>query len=409
MRPLPALPPRTRRAVERVTNALRRRIQRVQDREEAAARHRWSNHYLIRAAGTLAPPTPVPRWTRRTVGGYDYHLHPGTPVTFADRVVIIGRPVDVDGASTDAGDIALRLSTTWNALRGGATPDDAAQGLVTEANRLAGRWVIVLHHESPAGGPGPLTVLTDAQASVPVVAREGIAAVGSHADHLPGSGTTPTGEATVSVPNHSWLRVTPEAAPSARVAVHRHWHPADQAEATDTEALYTAFRDRFVEHVRLLAGLGTPVLSLTGGLRSRATLAAYLRHRRPGELALTFYDPESARTSTDPATDLFTASDLAYRASLPHRVFRPCDSLATVLPRDAVELRSSAGLLTTDPQPVVPAAAHEVLLPFNDRVLAELWHSQPAQWLADEVLLRRLAAEAPSGAHRDRTDESGAH
>lgn len=420
MRPLPALPPRTRRAVERVTNALRRRIQRVQDREEAAARHRWSNHYLIRAAGTVAPPTPVPRWTRRTVGGYDYHLHPGTPVTFADRVVIIGRPVDVDGASTDAEQIALRLSTAWTALNqgmaGGDTAgegtagEDAVQQLVSEAARLAGRWVIVLHHNPSSARPGALTVLTDAQASVPVVARAGTAAVSSHPEHLPGHEATPAGETTpareaiVTVPHHSWLRLTPDAAPADRLTLHRHRDPSDQVEAPDPEALYAAFRDRFVTHVRLLTELGTPVISLTGGLRSRATLAAYLQHRRPGELALTFYDPESARTSTEPAADLFAASDLAYRVGLPHRVLRPHDSLASVLPPDAVELRSSAVLLATDPEPVVrepvvPEVAHEVLLPFNDRVLAELWHSAPAQWRSDEVLLQRLADEAPSGAH----------
>src|SRR5699024_3388102 len=175
---------------------------------------------------------------------------------------------------------------------------------------------------------------------------------------------------------------------------------------------------------RLLCDLGRPGVGLTAGPRSRAILAAYLPHRRDGGYGFTHYATESFRTDPAAAEDLFTASALAHRLDLPHRVLRAVKpprgavfelayrrtypggtTLARAfarhtLPRDTVELHS-AGADVADQHSWEHLTgdfregdlAHRVMLPFNDRRLLEIMLSLPPRARADQVLVRRLAAE----------------
>lgn len=374
----------------RVARALRQRVDQVQERERAATAPRHTHHFLLRLPGAGRPPRLVRHWPRRSIGGYEYHLRPGTRVTVAGPIVLIGQPVDIDGSCTDAAQIALRLARAWQAHRSTAPgPDEAVPALVAEAAGLGGRFALVLHHDPHSAQPAPVTVLTDALASVPIYTGTGSTGAVTSARRLLSS--TPV----LDLPADHWLRLAPDGTGRAQVSLQRHWHPAPHPDAADLEALFRAFRARFCAHVRLLSTLGPPVLSLTAGLKSRATLAALLQDPHPDALAFTTYDPQSARTSQSPAIDLFAASDLAHRVGLPHRVLPPHEPVGPHLVPGAVELRSTAlGAGETSRLPV-PNEAHPVLLPFCDRRILEMLWSPTTVADTDRELLRRLVAELP--------------
>src|SRR5690606_10068071 len=179
---------------------------------------------------------------------------------------------------------------------------------VRKASRLGGRWTLLLH-----GNDRALTVMPDALASQDVWWDADDGTIGSH-EALVSHGT-------VLRPN-SLLTVSSPSGDAGGVAAQVQPHPSGQPTVLNlgAEAAFSTFRDRLVAHTRLLTSLGRPGVALTGGLASRAVLAAYLEHPRADGYTFTTFSPASARRSLDPAVDLFTASQLAHVIGIPHRV-----------------------------------------------------------------------------------------
>src|SRR5699024_5195256 len=105
---------------------------------------------------------------------------------------------------------------------------------------------------------------------------------------LPGTMTTHE-EVLPLVPNHL-LRIR-LGGTSASVGHERFWPFQDRVEINDTDRVIDDFIDYFREHTRLLCGIGRPIVSLTGGLDSRTTLAATLPHLHRDSFTFTYYNP----------------------------------------------------------------------------------------------------------------------
>lgn len=346
---------RAQEAVGHAHGAVETRVRTVQQRE-LEQQERWEREeparqvrngafghgYLLRSTAGSTAPAQVRDWPVRTIGGHTYHLHPRTRVTVAGRsLVLLGDPIDVDRGQADARRIAYRL---WWVLR-----TRGRDALVREAAYLGGRWTLVTHDRTTPGHR--LLVLTDALGSQAVCySTTGGTAVGSHgvlvADALghgpddaalelseagrtagaTGGGTLPglltPYEQVLALSPNCLLEVTTDAEGTAATATQRRYWPFEERQEVAAEEAYPLFRERLTAHVRLLAGLGRPGISLTGGLHSRVTLAAYLPHRRPQDLTFTTFDPRSVRTGLGSALDLFRASRLAQQGGIEHRLLR---------------------------------------------------------------------------------------
>ncbi|GAA5159943.1 hypothetical protein GCM10011366_20800 [Ornithinimicrobium tianjinense] len=303
--------------------------------------------YLLTAARPGVPARPWPAdvtgWSAHDdiLPGLTLRSHPRTVVRHAAGVngvvVLLGHPVDVDAGISDAARVATRLCATWD-----LQDDDA---LVREAAGLGGRWTLLA-----ARRHGELLVVPDAHATQPVF----YATAGGHlalastpalaaaaldlpvdedaltllaelrerrrgaVTYLPGLRTPYEGLLPL-VPN-CLLRIDPA---TLHVEHRRFWPWQDREERTDTEAVYQRFRERLAAHVRLLAGLGVPALSLTAGGDSRVTAAlAHEQVRAGGGLAFTYVNPRDARNGAAAMADVTGASAVAAQLGIPHRVLR---------------------------------------------------------------------------------------
>ncbi len=297
--------------------------------------------------------------------GSTLHLQPRTVVGHArgpldDRdVVLLGHPVDVAAGITDPTAIASRLATTW--ARSGT------DAMVREAADLGGRWTLLAGRRPPPGaGTGvaearppaaahrevELLVVPDTHASQPVhvgrVARRAAvasapalvaAALGLDEDeraldlldllrerrsgrvtYLPGLRTAYLGVEAL-VPN-SLLRLSLDA-DGLEVEQRRFWPFRPRVATEDVDAVYAAFRERITAHTALLAGLGRPTVSLTGGLDSRVTAAvAAPALRGAGGFAFTYLNPRDAARAPAAVEDVTVAREVARALGLPHRVLR---------------------------------------------------------------------------------------
>ncbi|WP_139722869.1 hypothetical protein [Serinicoccus chungangensis] len=297
--------------------------------------------------------------------GSTLHLQPRTVVGHArgpldDRdVVLLGHPVDVAAGLTDPTAIAGRLATTWS--RSGT------DAMVREAADLGGRWTLLAGaRTSPAVGAGAavdgppaapqpgveLLVVPDTHASQPVhvgraARRAAVAsapalvadALGLDRDeraleildllrrrragrvtYLPGLRTAYLGVEAL-VPN-SLLRLT-LAGDGIAVDQRRFWPFRPRVATDDLDAVYAAFRERLTAHTALLAGLGRPAVSLTGGLDSRVTAAvAAPALRSGGGFAFTYLNPRDAVRGDAAVQDVTGARDVARQLGVPHRVLR---------------------------------------------------------------------------------------
>lgn len=417
------------RVRSRVSGAVRRRVRTVRERsarqeapstaggmvgrtalaavaaDDRVAELAFGGGFLVHSADTPGPPLGE-HWETRRVADRVYHVR--TPLAFSttrsgETVVLLGHPVDVDAGTAQAQAVTDRLAALADSADSTDSPDsteDAVGAVLEAAAYLGGRWTLFLH-----GPDGGLTVLPDALASCPVWFTDDGAVIGSHEALVPGGNLLAV---------NSLLDVS-----ATGVDARSH----DVTGGTVAEATYEEFRERLVEHTRLVAGTGRAGIGLTAGTASRAVLSAYLPHRRPDDFTFTHFATESARAGREQATDLFGASALSHLLGVPHRVVRTTappagsvfeaayrltsphgDSAATAfarhhLPPETVELHS-AGAPVCDLQSwgAVPDAVrdgdlgHRVALPFNDRLLLEMLVHQPP----GEDFVSRLAEELPA-------------
>ena len=303
--------------------------------------------YLVRGGANTAPRL-VAGWPVHELGALTYHPHPRTRLQTAaahqgpGRVVILGHPVDVTAALTDGNLICERVLDSW--ASGGL---DAA---VRHLAYLGGRWTAFLDAAVAPGEAAQVTVVPDCQAtqavfysttagvalgSQPALVAQTVGAGPDEASQrmwdalrrarrtgvifLPGTMTTHEGVLPL-VPNHL-LRLSVAGA-AVTVSHERFWPFQDRVERLDTSAVTTEFIDHFREHTRLLCSFGRPVVSLTGGMDSRTSLAAALPHLRDDSFAFTYFNPRDGLTKKGAAEDVFEANAIAFGVGIQHRVLR---------------------------------------------------------------------------------------
>ncbi|USQ76318.1 hypothetical protein [Ornithinimicrobium cryptoxanthini] len=303
--------------------------------------------YLVRA-GTNTAPGLVAGWPVHKLGSLTYHLHPRTRLHAAvrdggpGRVVILGHPVDVRAGLGDGDLICEDVLDSWT--------DQGLDAAVRHLAYLGGRWTAFLDAVVAPGEPGRVTVVPDCQATQAVFysTYKGVAlgsqpalvaqAVDTGPDEAaqrmwdalrkarrtgvifhPGTMTTHEGVLPL-VPNHL-LRLSVAGA-AVSVEHERFWPFQDRVERTDTRAVTSEFIDYFREHTRLLCDFGTPVISLTGGMDSRTSLAAALPHLHEDSFTFTYFNPRDGLTKKGAADDVFEANAIAFGVGVQHRVLR---------------------------------------------------------------------------------------
>lgn len=303
--------------------------------------------YLVRTGANTAPGL-VAGWPVHELGALTYHPHPRTRLQTAaadggpGRVVILGHPVDVSAALTDGDQICGRVLQSW--------ADGGVDAAVRHLAYLGGRWTAFLDSTVAPGEPAQVTVVPDCQAtqavfysttagvalgSQPALVAETVGAGPDEAaqqmwDALrrarsagvvyhPGTMTTHEGVLPL-VPNHL-LRLS-VAGPAVSVEHERFWPFEERVERTDTTRVTGEFIDYFREHTRLLCGFGRPVISLTGGMDSRTSLAAALPHLHEDSFTFTYFNPRDGLRREGAADDVFEANAVAFGVGVQHRVLR---------------------------------------------------------------------------------------
>ncbi|WP_298889928.1 hypothetical protein [uncultured Serinicoccus sp.] len=322
--------------------------------------------YLLLVGDARGSAPPECRGWREMPGllpGSTLHLQPRTVLGHArgplhDRdLVLLGHPVDVAAGLTDPTVVAGRLAATW--VRWGT------DAMVREAADLGGRWTLLAGRQTApegdtgaadgraaAGGQVELLVVPDTHATQPVhvgrtARRAAVAsapalvagALGLDRDeralelldllrerrsgrvtYLPGLRTAYLGVEAL-VPN-SLLRLSLDA-DSLEVEQRRFWPFRPRVATEDVDAVHAAFRERLTAHTALLAGLGRPAVSLTGGLDSRVTAAVAAPALRSADgFAFTYLNPRDAARSPAAVEDVTVAREAARALGLPHRVLR---------------------------------------------------------------------------------------
>lgn len=315
-------------------------------------------YLLLVGAGRDGAPSEVEGWRRDTVSlpGATLWLQPRTVATSASshrgHLILLGHPVDVARGTHDGPTVARRLADTW------ATGGE--QALVRETAYLGGRFTLVARtagrtgEEAVAGrGSDPeLLVVPDTMASQPVLVGRTAdrAAVGSspvlvadalrfevdpeaeallatlrermagRVSYLPGVRTAYRGVRAVLPNTMLRLRV---GADGPVTGYERFWPWQPRVENPDVETVHAEFRERLTAHLRLLADLGRPAVSLTGGLDSRVSAAAAAPALRARDgFAFTYVNPREAVGSDAAVQDVLGARDVAGQLRLPHRVLR---------------------------------------------------------------------------------------
>lgn len=382
---------------------------------EALVRDAAFAHGYAVVAGPPLPPETA-HWPRTDVGRFTYATHPRAVVTRVSaeperslwrrrpgpEVVVVGHPVDVASSTHDPDAIARSVL---------AALGDGVDAAVRRVAYLGGRFTAFLHHDDG------MTVVPDTHATQPVfwsVGTEGVAvashsvlvarATGREPDlralalydgirtirprgtiFMPGM-TTPWEEVRPLIPNCR-LDVRPgRGSPSARLV--RFWPFEDRVEESDVEVVYGRFREQLLGHLRLLGSFGRVGLSLTAGLDSRVTLAGLLLDGQRDVFTFTYANPRAIGRDAAVMHDVFGASELAFRAGLPHRLVHWRAPEDCWLPDRAEAFRAAYDLAWPEKQGSVGAAYS---------MYADLPH--------DFVELQSNLAETGTTHTRTRTDE----
>lgn len=320
------------------------------DRDQAVVDGAFGCGYLVLGGAGVSPPDLVAGWPVHRLGSLSYHLHPRArlhSVTRDDgpgRIVLLGDPVDVDTGTVDATRIGETALDVWTS--GGLS------AVVRYLAYLGGRWTAILETATTdtRAAQAEITVVPDCQATQAVFysTSAGLAmgsqpalvaaATGSGPDEaaeqmlqdlrsarkkgvvfLPGTMTTHE-DVLPLVPNHL-LRIRLRDT-TAQVSHERFWPFQDRVEMSDTDRITTEFIDHFREHTKLLCSIDRPIVSLTGGLDSRTTLAAALPHLHRDSFTFTYYNPRDGLVGEGAPLDVFTANALSNAVGVQHRVLR---------------------------------------------------------------------------------------
>ncbi|ANS79291.1 hypothetical protein SGUI_1895 [Serinicoccus hydrothermalis] len=393
---------------------------------------------LLGADRDVPPPADVARWRSDAdvLPGAVLRLHPRTVAAGARAacgdLVLLGHPVDVEHGLVDAAAIARRLTETWAAA--------GEQAMVREAAYLGGRFTLVARARGGAGDEGgDLLVVPDTMASQPVlVGRQGDrvavasspvlvadalglpvdpdavtlraaleARMAGRVSYLPGV-RTDYRDVRALLPN-TLLRVTGDGH-GLGTTYERFWPIRPRVENPDVDAVYADVHERLTAHVGLLAALGRPTVSLTGGLDSRVTAAvAAPRLRERDGFAFTYLNPREAVTSAAAVQDVLGARDVARQLGLRHRTLRwrrpPPGSTFDVLHRRTyaprVPSRGAAYAMWADlPGDLVQLQSNgaEIATTYTKAVLRPP-HELDPRWLT------QIFAGGGPGAHDDLAEE----
>ncbi|WP_153011710.1 hypothetical protein [Serinicoccus chungangensis] len=325
----------------------------------------------IFTTGPRERPVKVPQdWQTCAVCELTGWVHPSTRITHAMEddaaVVFIGRVVDLEADSGDAGVIAQELLGTLRS--------DGLEATIRRVSYLGGRYVALIRWN------GEWACVPDAGAMMKAFwgSRDGAHIIASHqplvADAVSASQSPQALElrrrlsaqrrtGTVFWPgalspyqgirpllaNHA-LRWTSGESPR-----HERFYPwMDLPQMTPAESR-EKFTQLFRDHVRLLmASQPVVAVSLTGGDDSQATLAAALEYWRPGDITWTYYDFRNPTALGQ--KDLLRANGLAVRLGLVHKVV----PLAAPSSND-FQRSYDRSFTSTRQNPVLAHAVHEHL------------------------------------------------
>lgn len=113
---------------------------------------------------------------------------------------------------------------------------------------------------------------------------------------------------------------------------HERFYPFDELPKRSFNEAYSVAREAFLEHVRILTGLGCIGISLTGGLDSRSTLAA-IRQVSDDKPCIAFNYINFATADSEAHDDLYAASQMSRKVDAPFVIAR------TDRPEDPDEFR----------------------------------------------------------------------
>lgn len=273
-------------------------------------------------------------WNSASFGAWQLSFHSATRLTVATGtdvdIVIIGTAVDLDANSATQESIATNLVAL-------ASNGITSNQFLEYVAYLGGRFVILAREQAS----DDLVILTDCCATSPVFwsdsgtrlsasSHASLTAAAAHraaddsaqallrrAREMNTRGTlfypgVLTGYSDVYqvLPNHL-LSIGPEA------VSHKRYYPFPTTSLTESPAdAFENFKTAFTDHTRLLCQFGRIGISLTGGLDSRATLAACVDFLDSTSLSWTYYNSQKPHAGLD--EDLAKARQLAELVNLRH-------------------------------------------------------------------------------------------
>lgn len=294
--------------------------------------------YVITPQGYTVP-GQCDRWPKVSLLNADIHFHPDTPwvrsrsARSGFEIVLIGRPVSVEMASSDPARLAAGVADAFDR-------NDLPEALKMVAY-FGGRYLAVLF------SPSKTLVVPDCHATLSAywARTPGSVVVGSHTALVAaavGAGYDESVHAVMTSPEYSepggryypgvttpFYGVRPIIA-NNMLAVSWDWTEASHERfypfpdtgigARPRDVAYEEFNERFSKHAGLVSRGGEHVgISLTAGLDSRTTLCAVAEQlAQQNGFASTFYKIGDA--SEDSVADLLVANRLADESRLRHRI-----------------------------------------------------------------------------------------
>lgn len=252
---------------------------------------------------------------------------PITPVAMAGdghtapagtAVVLFGRPIDPDLRQSEASALAATVLERLS--------DTGRESALAHAAGFAGSWALLLLEPASGDGSAVVTVATDHLGTLPLWVHRGLAA--DSAPDAPSASTLqisssrqhPDGRTgqTYAVPSGHCVVVdlTDRAGSDPGVRVMPSPVGADRRPVTD-DASWAA---RLEANLASLSALGRPVVELGSDPTGHAALLALAAVGATPIEARSTVRPDRVSAAGQAATDLFAASQLAFRLGIRHRV-----------------------------------------------------------------------------------------
>jgi len=322
--------------------------------------------------GWCASSTPIPHdvtdgWDELSLGAFAFRVHPALSFAAASdgrlTATILGDGINLDNSSQRGTELARQMLSKLQESRNAA---------VRFAAYLGGRFAVVL--EDPDGA----IALTDCAGTLPIFwSRQGRLTVLSSYVHLVGELTQSAADAVarsyikdarelktpgtiyvpgVRTPFIDVRPILPNHLLDLGVQVsHQRYYPfPDTKLERDPNVAFDAFHASFTAHTEALTRLGRVGLSLTGGLDSRAALAASRSHLGVDAISWTYIFPEDPPPAM--LLDTVNGNHLAFAVGLPHKIIPLHES------QDKAFVEAYRRTFTYTPQfPRVPHSYHDQL------------------------------------------------